>query len=104
MAEDKVKFTVEGKGKNLKKTAKEAAKVGEAANRAGEGLDKADKAGGRYHRTQKGVAGATANSTKAFSKMQQGMGGSSGLVGAYATLAANVFAATAAFNALRQAA
>ena len=31
-------------------------------------------------------------------------GGSSGLVGAYATLAANVFAATAAFNALRQAA
>ena len=32
-----------------------------------------------------------------------GTGGSSGLVGAYATLAANVFAATAAFNALRQA-
>ena len=37
--------------------------------------------------------------------MNQTMGsGSSGLVGAYATLAANVFAATAAFNALRRAA
>ena len=34
--------------------------------------------------------------------MKETMGsGSSGLVGAYATLAANVFAATAAFNALR---
>ena len=37
--------------------------------------------------------------------MNQTIGsGSSGLVGAYATLAANVFAATAAFNALRSAA
>ena len=46
-----------------------------------------------------------ANSTKSFSKMSQTIGtGSSGLVGAYATLAANVFAASAAFNALRSAA
>ena len=101
MAEDKVKFTVEGKGKNLKKTAKEAKAVGDGAEHAAQGMDRADKAGGKFHRTQKGVAGATSNSTKAFSKMQQG---SSGLVGAYATLAANVFAATAAFNALRNAA
>ena len=36
--------------------------------------------------------------------MNQTMGGSSGLVAAYATLAANVFAATAAFGALRRAA
>ena len=45
-----------------------------------------------------------ANSTKNFSKMNQTMGGSSGLVAAYATLAANAFALSAAFNALRKAA
>lgn len=57
-----------------------------------------------YHTQAKGVVG-TANSTKSFSKLQQTMGsGSGGVVGAYATLAANVFAVTAAFNALRSAA
>ena len=99
-----VKFTVEGKGKNLKKTAKEADDLGKATERAGKGFDGAGKAQDRYHRGAKGAAGATSNSTKAFSKMQQSIGGSSGLVGAYATLAANIFAASAAFHALRQAA
>ena len=47
----------------------------------------------------------TLNSTKAFSKQAQSIGGgSSGLVGAYATLAANVFAASAAFQCLNNAA
>ena len=60
---------------------------------------------GAARRQIHGVGRMTSNSTKQFSKMQQGLGkGSSGLVGAYATLAANVFAATAAFNALRGAA
>ena len=100
-----VKFTVEGKGKNLKKTAKDAKSVGDSAEHAQKGLDKAAKAGDKYHKAQKGVAGASSNSTKNFSKMRGAMGGgSSGLVGAYATLAANVFAASAAFNALRNAA
>ena len=102
---DKVTFTVEGKGKNLKKTAKDAKAVGDGAEHAGQGLDKASKAGDRFHKSQKGVAGVSSNSTKNFSKMRGAIGGgSSGLVGAYATLAANVFAATAAFNQLRQAA
>ncbi|MEK9894905.1 MAG: hypothetical protein VW518_00580, partial [Burkholderiaceae bacterium] len=57
-----------------------------------------------YDRGMKGVAGATANGTKAFSKMRSELGGSSGLVAAYATIAANVFAATAAFGALQRAA
>ena len=39
-----------------------------------------------------------------MNQMLNGGGGSSGLVAAYATLAANVFAATAAFNAFRSAA
>ena len=101
----KVIFTVEGKGKNLKKTSKEVNDLGRGAERAGKGLDGAGKAQDRYHRGAKGAAGATSNSTKAFSKMQQTIGGgSSGLVGAYATLAANLFAASAAFNALQKAA
>ena len=57
-----------------------------------------------YGRQKQGLI-QTANGTKNFSKLSQTIGsGSSGLVGAYATLAANVFAASAAFNALRQAA
>ena len=59
-----------------------------------------------YGRQQQAVI-QTANSTKNFSKLNQTIGGSSGsgaLVSTYALLAANVFAATAAFSALRNAA
>ena len=55
-----------------------------------------------YGRRIKGTAQATNNSTKAFSKMSQGMQGT--LVPAYATVAATVFALTAAFGALARAA
>ena len=64
-----VKFTVEGKGKNLKKTAKEADDLGKATERAGKGFDGAGKAQDRYHRGAKGAAGATSNSTKALSSV-----------------------------------
>ena len=50
----------------------------------------------------KGTGDATNNQTKAFSKMAQNMNGT--LVPAYATVAANVFALTAAFGALKRAA
>ena len=53
-------------------------------------------------RNIKGVGQSTNNTTRAFSKMSQGMTGV--LVPAYATVAANIFALTATFNALRQAA
>jgi hypothetical protein len=53
-------------------------------------------------RNLKGAARTSANSTKNFSKMAQGITG--GLVPAYATLAANIFAITAAFNFLKNAA
>ena len=86
-------------------TAKKAKKAADETEKLGKATDKAAKARSRYNKGEKGVAQAGMNSTKAFSKMRSEMGGgSSGLVGAYATLAANVFAATAAFGALQRAA
>ena len=71
-------------------------------NKSTKNLDKTQEK--NYGRQKQGLI-QTANGTKNFSKLSQTIGGgSSGLVGAYATLAANVFAASAAFNALRQAA
>jgi hypothetical protein len=58
----------------------------------------------RNQAVEKSLYQTTLNSTKGFSKQAREMGGSSGLVAAYATLAANVFAATAAFGALQRAA
>ena len=86
--------------------------VGKKAKEAADGVDKLDnstkkasKSQDRFNKGAKGVAGATSNATKGFSKMRNEIGGgSSGLVAAYATLAANVFAATAAFGALQRAA
>lgn len=76
--------------------------VAKKAKQAADSTDQLTNSRNRYQRGEKGVAGATSNSTKAFSKMQQAMGG--GLVPAYATLAANVFALSAAFGVLRRAA
>ena len=79
--------------------------VSQKAEQAAKSTERLTKSRSSYNKGEKGVAGATSNSTKAFSKMQQTMGsGSSGLVAAYATLAANVFALTAAFGVLRRAA
>jgi len=78
--------------------------IGQDAEKTAKSTDKATKSQDRYNKGAKGVAGATANGTKAFSKMRSEMGGSSGVVAAYATFAANVFALTAAFGALQRAA
>jgi len=75
--------------------------VSKKARKAAQGLDAASASGDRFQKQNKGVAGATSNSTKAFSKMTTGITG--GLVPAYATLAANVFAISAAFNFLKSA-
>lgn len=96
-----VKFTVEGKGKNLKKTSKEANDLAKGTERAGRGMQNLGNMSNTTRKNLNGVAGTSSNVTKNFSKMQQG---SSGLVAAYATLAGNLFAAQAAFNALRKAA
>lgn len=95
MAKNKIKATLEVDDKgNLKKLAKDS-------DKAGKGLDNVAKNARTADRNIKGAAQASSNGTKNFSKMAQGTGG---LVGAYATLAANIFAITAAFNFLRSAA
>lgn len=77
-------------------------KIATSAKKAARATEQATGAADNYSKKQKGVAGATSNGTKAFSKMLQGITG--GLVPAYATLAANVFALSAAFNFFKRAA
>lgn len=75
--------------------------IGKKAERAAAGLDKAGKSARTADRNLKGAAQASANGTKNFSKMAQGISG--GIVPAYATLAAQIFAVSAAFNFLKDA-
>ena len=93
MAENtiKIKVTVDDNG-NLVAVGKKAKDAAKSLNGVAEGSQNAD-------RRLKGVAQASSNSTKNFSKMAQGING--GLVPAYATLAANIFAITAAFQFLK---
>jgi hypothetical protein len=74
--------------------------VGNKAKVAADGLDKVAKGAGTADRNLKGAAQASANGTKNFSKMSQGMGG---LVGVYASLAAQVFALSAGYQFLKSA-
>ena len=96
MAKNKVQVDVEiDDNGSLKGVAKDAGK-------AAKGLDGVGAAAGTADRNLKGAAQASSNSTKNFSKMAQGMSG--GLVPAYAAVAAQVFALTAAFDFLKNAA
>jgi hypothetical protein len=73
-----------------------------SAKKAGKELKTVEKQQDKTtYATKKGI-NATANSTKNFANMARGISGS--LVPAYATLAANIFALTAVFGFLRQAA
>ena len=105
MASERLIFEVVAQGKNLKAVQLDANKLADSVERTDRAYNKTTQSQDKFHKGQKGVAGVSANSTKNFSKMRTAMGGgSSGLVGAYATLAANVFALTAAFGALQRAA
>jgi len=98
----KLKISVDDSG-SLKVVAKEAGKAASATDKLVNSTDKLNNKRSKYHKTEKGVAGATSNSTKSFAKQAQAIGGgSSGLVGAYATLAAHVFAVSAAFGVLQR--
>ena len=83
----------------LTKVEKAQKKVGNASKKAGRQVD-------LYGRKVRGAADMSSNATKNFSKMQQNLegGGSGGLVRAYALLAANVFALSAAFGLFSRAA
>ena len=96
----KIQIDIEVNGKMQKATvsAKKLEQALSGADRAAVGLS------GSAHtadRRLKGAAQASANGTKNFSKMAQGISG--GLVPAYATLAAQVFAVSAVFQFLRSA-
>jgi hypothetical protein len=82
-------------GGSLKKVGKEADKASGKFDTFGKSAHSADRAG-------RGVAQMSSNSTKNFSKLSQGISG--GLVPAYATLAAQLFALDALFRFLKDAA
>ena len=103
---NKIIFEVVATAKGLKVVSKDAEKLTKNTDAADRSTKKLQKSRDRYSRTEKGVAGISSNSTKNFSKMQQSIdgGGGGGLVRAYALLAANVFALTAAFGVLSRSA
>ena len=72
------------------------------ANKLEKALAGSNKETKNTDRALRGAANMSSNTTKNFSKMQQGISG--GIVPAYAELAARVFAVTAAFRFLQEAA
>ena len=96
--EVKLTIKIDDKG-SLSVVAKNAEKAAKATDKVSKATDKASASKNRYNKLEKGTAGLGANTTKGFAKQAQIVG--NGLVPAYATLAANVFAISAAFNALK---
>ena len=94
MAKNKVEIDVKVDDKGTTK------KLGLESQAAAKGIDDLGKGARTADRNIKGVAQASSNGTKNFSKMSQGMGG---LVAVYATFAAQMFAVTAAFGFLKRA-
>ena len=103
---NKVIFEVVATAKGVKVVQQQADKLAQSTDKADRSTKKLTKSRDRYNRVEKGTAGISSNSTKNFSKMQQSIdgGGGGGLVRAYALLAANVFAVTAAFGVLSRSA
>lgn len=93
MAKNKIEIDVKVDDKGTTK------KVGVEAKKAAKGLDGLGKGARTADRNLKGAAQASSNGTKNFSKMAQGVGG---LVGVYATLAAQAFALSAAFEFMKK--
>ena len=105
MAGDRLIFEVVAEGKGLKVVQRQADDIASSVERADDARKKAGKGQDSYNKKEKAIHQSTLSSGRQMSKLNQTIGsGSSGLVGAYAVLAANVFAATAAFNTLRRAA
>lgn len=96
MADFKVvgKLVIDDQG-NLKVLGKKAKETGKKVDKLGKSAHTAD-------RRLKGAAQASSNTSKNFSKMSQGISG--GLVPAYATLAASLFALGAVYRSLQEAA
>ena len=103
MAVNEVQLTIQvGDNGSLNVVAKKADAAAKATGRLGKQTKDLGRVSDTTYRTMQGTAGTSSNLTKNFAKQAQGIQG--GLVPAYATLAANVFAITAAFGALQRAA
>jgi PAS domain-containing protein len=103
MAKGSNKITIEVNGVNITGTKKELDKLLASQNKVSKSNEQLNKTNVSARRGLHGTANMSSNVTKNFSKMQQGMesgGSSGGLVRAYALLAANVFALSAAFGVL----
>lgn len=100
MADSKVLLSVVAEGKNIKIVQGQVENLAKSTNKAGNSAENLEKKSRNAERGLKGASEQSANATKNFSKMAQGMGG---LVGVYASLAAQIFAITAAFNFLKDA-
>ena len=94
MAKNKVSIDVEIDDKGSLKA------VGNKSKKAAQGLNQVAEGSRTTSRNLKGLGQQSSNATKNFAKMSQGMGG---LLGAYANLAASLFAISAAFNFLKSA-
>ena len=92
MAKNKVEIdvAVDDKGKTKK--------LGLQTKKTGKEMDNLGRNTNTTRRNLHGAANMSSNTTKNFSKLQQGTGG---LVAAYATLAARIFAVSAAFQFLK---
>ena len=97
--EVKLTLKVDDNG-SLNIVTKEATKAAGATDKLNQSQNKLNKTRGHYNKLEKGVGQAGLSTAKGFSKQAQSISG--GLVPAYAVLAANVFAITAAFNALQR--
>jgi len=99
--EVKLKIRISDDGA-LELVGKRARKASKDVDALGNSTDRLSSSKNKYNKLEKGTAGLTSNTTKGFAKQAQMIGG--GLVPAYATLAANVFAITAAFGVLQRSA
>ena len=99
MAKKTIRIPIKVDGKEILLTQKQIKKLANDTNKAAGSFDAMNTSQRGADRAGKGLSRQSSNSTKNFSKMQQGISG--GLVPAYATLAAQVFALSAAFTFLQ---
>ena len=109
MAKNKVYIDVEVDDKgttkkvavDAKNLGNELDKTGDNSEKAAKGLEKTEKTSKKTRKAIRGVAQTASAGSKNFANMASGING--GLVPAYAVLAAQIFAVTAAFNFLKSA-
>ena len=99
MADNKITIDIEVNGK-MQKATLSTKKLRKQLDELEGTQDKVTKGASNLSRNMQGASKRTSNTTKEFSKLQQGMGG---VVGIYATIAAQVFAVSAAFQFLKSA-